>query len=97
MDCDKNTDTDTNKNTKQSDTLDLKEFHILFEKCLQIHAFLGLSYCMNSKAFYLSILNEYLSGDKRKGITEAYEKEDNIMTEYTALLDGITVLQEELG
>lgn len=67
---------DTENDTQQTDTLSLKELRLLYEKCPQLHVLRGLSYCMESKAFYLSMLNEFRSGDKRQSITEAYEKED---------------------
>lgn len=63
-------------NAEQSDAFSMQELTDVFEKCPHLHVLLGLKYCMGSKGFYLDMLKEFLSGDKRAGITEAFENED---------------------
>ncbi len=36
----------------------------------------GMGYCMNDERFYMSVVEEYVKGDKRKTLTEFLEKED---------------------
>ena len=61
----------------------------------EINVKLGMSYCMDTKLFYLEMLEEYLKADKRELIQEAYQKED--WENYRILVHSLKSLSLTIG
>lgn len=61
----------------------------------EINVKLGMSYCMDTKSFYLEMLEEYLKADKRELIQEAYQKED--WENYRILVHSLKSLSLTIG
>lgn len=58
------------------DTLTRKDLKLLQEICLQINPDAAMSYCMNSKDFFVEMLQEFCEDDKTESINNSYAAED---------------------
>ena len=60
----------------EDDTLTQKDLKLLQEICLQINPDAAMSYCMNSKDFFVEMLQEFCEDDKTESINNSYAAED---------------------
>ena len=62
------------KEVQLSDTFSAQELQDICEICPQLHILVGMSYCMNSKDFYLDVLNTFFERNMVSKIHAAFEK-----------------------
>jgi HPt (histidine-containing phosphotransfer) domain-containing protein len=61
----------------------------------EINVKLGMSYCMDTKSFYLEMLEEYLNADKREAFQKAYQEKD--WESYRILVHSLKSLSLTIG
>ena len=69
------------------DRFTVEELQRICELCRGINPVVGMEYCMGSKEFYLDTLEGFVEADKRKQLSQAYEKED--LENYRITVHGI--------